>query len=353
METICRIAQDELVDFVARLFSRFGLTLEDARLLALSLVDADMCGVKSHGLVRVPSYVDQLRNGAFGTDSELEVVRDSGFALLLDAHNAMGAVASQKACRMTREKAEKFGIACTLVRGSNHYGAAGYWADILAQKDMIGFSATNTVPIVTPPGGIGRGIGSNPFAYSIPAGKYPSICLDIAVGVMAQGKIWEYKRLDKKLPENAWIGPDGEITTDPHKFDVTDYIMMPFGAHKGFGLGIIMELITSQLAGDRFHSSYAGLTADMPKTSHIFVAMRIDAFLDPEEYRARVDDYIDYVHGLPVRPGCPAPKYPGEIEAGIKAEAIKNGVPLAKQVLDDMVAIAREVDVDTTGLPCI
>ena len=336
-EKILRVGQDVLIKLSAQIFEACGMPEKDAQMLSESLVYADMRGVKSHGLVRIPSYVEQLEEGIFSPVTELEVVRDNGFSTVLDGHNGLGAVVSYKAVELTREKARNHGIAFTVVRGSNHYGAAGLWSYLISKdKDMIGFTATNAIPIVAAPGGTGRGIGSNPFSFAVPAGKYANMCLDISVGHMAQGKIWEYKRLNKPLPDGAWMGPDGELVTDPSRFDIDEYIMMPFGDHKGFGLGVIMEMLTSALAGGEFHRRYGGLTKEMPKTSHCFMAMRLDAFVEPEDYRRNVDEYIEYLHSLSVKEGSAPVKYPGELEAVCQDDSRKNGVPVPEKVMEDM-----------------
>lgn len=348
MDKICRVPYEELVAMAQKLFCACGIPEKDSHMLSDSLVRADMRGVKSHGLVRVPSYVQQIRDGVFCGDAELEVISETAFSTVLDGHNGLGSVISYKAVELTKKKARENGIAVTVVRNSNHYGAAGLWTYLMAEdKDLIGFTATNSVPIVAAPNGTGRGIGSNPFSYAIPAGKYDNICLDVSVGYMAQGKIWEYRRLKKPLPENAWLGPDGKMTTDPDAYHIDDYVMIPFGNHKGFGLGVVMEMISSALAGGQFHTKFGGLTKDMPKTSHVFMAMRVDAFCDPEEYRADVDKYIEYLHTLPVHEGANSVIYPGEIEAKCERDSVENGVPMPEKVLEDMrdVAIGYGLDV--------
>lgn len=348
MDHIHRIPYEQAMEMSQSIFCACGMNKEDARMLSDSLVCADMRGVKSHGLVRVPSYADQLVDGIYSAQTNIEVVRETPISVVLDGHKGLGAVISYRAVELAKKKARNTGVGIVAVRNSNHYGAAGIWSYLLAQeKDLVGFTATNSVPVVAALGGTGRGIGSNPFSFAIPAETYENMCLDISVGHMAQGKIWEYKRLNKKLPENAWMGPDGEITTDPNKFDVIDYIMLPFGGHKGFGLGVIMETLTSALADADFQDHFNGLTKDLPATCHVFAAMRIDMFMDPSIYRSRIDKYIDYIHSLPVHEGCSAPLYPGEIEAQIEAQSRALGVPVADQMLRDMYATAQKLNVNT------
>jgi LDH2 family malate/lactate/ureidoglycolate dehydrogenase len=345
-EKTYNLEEKDLVRLGTVIFEAYGVPREDAGILSLSLAEADIRGIKSHGMVRVPIYIDQFVNGKFSKETKLTVKKETPVSLVLDGNNGPGAVVSAKAVAMTRKKAEQSGFAFTAVHGSNHFGTAGYWSEMLAGDDMIGFASTNSIPIVAAPAGTGRGIGSNPFSYTVPANKYAPICLDVSVGVMAQGKIYEYARLGKPLPENAWLGPDGQVTRDPKQWDPMDYVMIPFGMHKGFGLGVVMEMLTSGLAGAEFHRQYQGLNAKMTENSHCFWAMRIDAFTDVKKYRDQVDAYIEYLHSLPVKNPGDKVYYPGEIEAALKAKYLKEGVPVAAKVVEDMLGLAAGTSTD-------
>lgn len=341
-----RIPYEKMLKMTQQIFEKCGMSKTDANMLSVSLIRADMRGIKSHGLVRVPQYAKQLVSGVSSAESQIEVIRETPFSAVLDAHKGFGAVNSYHAIELAKKKARETGVSFIVMRNSNHNGAEGLWSYLMSQeKDLISFCATNSVPIVAPVNGMGRGVGSNPFSFSVPANKYPNLCLDISCGHMAQGKIWEYKRLNKKLPDNAWLGPDGKITTDPNQWNVFEYIMMPFGGHKGFGLSMIMEALTSALADDHFQDKWDNISNVLP-TAHCFAAMRIDAFIEPDKYRDRIDEYIEYVHALPVHEGCPTPMYPGEIEAMTEIESEKEGVPVPDQMLIDMMKTAEEVGAD-------
>ncbi|MDR1677919.1 MAG: Ldh family oxidoreductase [Deltaproteobacteria bacterium] len=347
-ETMLRIPFDEVVGLAEEIFIGGGVGLEEAHLLSESLVRADARGIMSHGVVRVPSYVDQFENGRFSKKTKVDVVHETHFSTLLDANNGLGSVASYKSVELTKNKARSNGIAFTVVRNSNHYGAAGLWSSLIAEdKDLIGFTSTTSILIVSAPTGLGRAIGSNPISIAVPAELHPNLCLDISMGNMAQGKIWEYKRLNKPFPDNFWLGPDGEVTVDPNKFKLEEYVMIPFGLHKGFGLGVVLEMLTSGLSGGAFHQEYVGFTKEQLPLCHSFAAMRIDAFIDSTSYRKNVDAYIDYLHGLPSRANSAPIMFPGEIEAKFELDAKLNGVKIPAQVLKDMKACAVKYGVDT------
>lgn len=352
MEAAYRVSLEKLIELGTRIFMTCGLVEEDAHTLAETLTKADARGVKSHGVVRIPSYIQMFKDGDFGTKMNLVTIKETPVSAVIDAGNAPGAVVSKKCCEITRAKAKQSGMAMTVVRNSNHFGEAAYWSLLLAQKDMIGYVTTNSIAAVAAPNGISRAIGSNPFSWSVPAGEYANICLDVAVGYMAQGKIFEYQRLNQPFPENAWLGPDGVMTTDSTKFPLPEYIMMPFGHHKGFGLGVIGETMTSILAGSMFHTlpenaSAAVNFADFA-TSHCFLAVDIGIFEDIDVYRGKVDQYIEYLHGLPVREGSPGIMYPGEIEAKLEAESGQEGLKISEKILDDMLDAAKAQGLDVS-----
>lgn len=345
-ERIRRIGHETLIRRSEDIFCACGMAQADAHMLAESLVRADMRGVKSHGLVRLPGYAGQIRSGAVNPSSGAEIVRETQFSAVMDGHMGLGALVSCQAAQVTVRKARENGIAFVTVRNSSHNGAEGLWTQMMSQdRELISFCATNSAPVLAPVNGVSRGIGSNPFSVSIPAGRHPNLCLDIACGCMAQGKIWAYQRQNRPLPEGAWIGPDGEETTDPNRWAVEEYIMLPFGGHKGFGLSMVMEALTSALSGSDFQDQWGGGYGVQP-VSHCFAAMRIDAFTDADAYRSRIDRYVDYVHALPVREGCPRPAYPGEHAARTEKESRALGVPEPEQVLREMARTAREL-----GLP--
>ena len=350
MESMYRIDYKKLIDLGAEIFIECGMRKNDAYILSESLVRTDMRGIKSHGTVRIPSYVEMIEQGSFVTNTDIEIVKETPVSTVIEGNNALGAIVCSQCCDITREKAKKVGMAVTAVRNSNHFGAAGLWSLKIAQKDMISYVISNSVATVAALNGIGRGIGSNPFSYSIPANKYPNLCLDACCGYMAQGKIFEYQRLKKPFPENSWLGPDGVMTTDSSMYEMGEYIMMPFGNHKGFGLSVIGEALTSMLAGADFYKQPAGertnTTFGDHHTSHVFIAIDIEAFEDLNAYRGKVDDYIDYLHSLPVHNGEPSVLYPGEIEATLEEESEKLGVNIPVQIFEDMIQVARAKGID-------
>ena len=332
----------ELLVYCKEIFIGHGLSEEDAKQVASSLVDADLTNVISHGVVRVGNYVDRLKQGGAKAKPNITVVSESPASALLDGDDSLGSVASHKAVQMAREKALAIGMGCVTVRRSNHYGTAAFWSVKLAGDDMIGFSASNVEPIVCISGGKTKGIGNNPFSYAFPTKKHGHLCFDAACSVMAFGKKFEYQHLKKQLPEGAFCDIDGNPTTDPFKAEV----LLPFGGHKGYGLAVVVEMLTSILSGGNFGidmgSQYGKLNSPN-HSAHCFMAMRIDMFRPLEDFYKSADGLIDYLHSLPKSDGVERLYVPGEIENESRAKKEKDGLEIQEQVLDDLVKLGGEV----------
>jgi LDH2 family malate/lactate/ureidoglycolate dehydrogenase len=214
---------------------------------------------------------------------------------------------------------------------------------------MLGFVGTNAEAIVSAPGGRGRAIGSNPFSWAAPAGKFGHLCLDISAGAMAQGKIWEYRRLNKPFPPDCWMAPDGVVTTDPFYTDFAEFIMMPFGGHKGFGLAVMMQIFTSLLSGGPLDPEIPSLARDMDKQQRLtqfFCAVKIEAFRPLAEYIGQTENLIDHLHSLPVKEGMAPVMYPGEPEFKSRQAALKDGLLIPETVVREVSELAEAAGVE-------
>lgn len=339
---------EKLVKLCTNLFVKHGLTEEDAQIVSRSLVSADMRGVRSHGLVRVELYLNQIKSGVMDPRAEVSVIKETETTALLDGNHGLGAVISERAVAMTRKKANAFSTGFVTVRRSNHFGAAGYWAIEIAGNDMIGFATTNAQPVLAAPNGKNVLIGNNPFSIAVPAGKYSTMCLDISCGVMAMGKIFEHRRLNKPFPEGSWLDKNGNPTTDPYVNNVTEFIGLPFGMHKGFGIAVMVEAITSILAGGLVAAEVPD-AYDLNKknaVTHSFFAMRIDAFRELSEYIAKIEEFIDYLHAAPTCDGTDHIFYPNEIEINNYNKALKEGIVIPSDIKDYLVHAASEIGLE-------
>lgn len=345
MEELYHINHKILEDYCTDIFFKAGLNTDDARTVSESLVDADLRNVISHGVTRVGNYLDRLRDGGAKLHPDIAVVSEGPTTAILDADDALGSIVSEQAVQLARQKAKIHGIAYVAVRRSNHYGTAARWAMKLAGDDMIGFTGSNVEPFICVTGGRTKGIGNNPFSYAFPTGKHGTVCLDVACSIMAGGKIFEYLRENKPLPEGCFLDSHGNPTTDANEAA----LMMPFGGHKGYGLAVVVEMLSSVISGGKFGaemgSQYGRL--DTPNhISHYFIAIDIEAFRAIDEYKHSADSYVDYLHALPHRTGIKRILVPGELENESKIAKLAEGIPFSVRQIEELEEYGRKA-----GLP--
>lgn len=343
------IVQPEMMKkFCTILFSKNGINETDAYHLASALVNNELRGIKSHGVLRVYQYLKECAAGMYSNE-DIEILKETPVSAVVDGKHGIGMAIAGKAVEIARKKAQEIGVGVVVVRNSTHCGAIGEWSLKLAGNDMIGICISNTPPILSAPAGKVRVIGSNPFSVSIPAGEKHAVCLDISNGVMAMGKIAEYKRLGKPLPEGSWLDGNGNPTTDPNTGHMEEYIMRPFGNHKGFGLAVIAEILTSLLADGEYGTQIGQSVSDKSKgqpTSQFFLAMRLDLFQDLPKFEQKMGEFIDYIHASPSIDEKSTVILPGEIEAITKEYYDKVGLVLPEDIIEELKQFAEKSDLD-------
>jgi len=339
-ENIIHVPIQPLVELCARIFMTEGVREADARVVAASLVETDLRGTASHGVSRLENYMKRLQQGGITPDAECHILRETPTSVYVHAENSFGQVAAHYTAELVRKKAAESGVCVGVVRGSNHFGTSTNWAFEMCGNDMISLCFSNAGKNMVGPGTKVPAIGTNPFCISVPSEKYGYVCLDISCSTVAFGKVLSYRHENKPLPEGWFVDKEGRPTTDPFAALYT----MPFGAHKGYGIAFMVEMLTSMLSGGLYGAAIPRQVTDLGKpndVSHFLLAFRIDMFMDPAEYRARVDDYIAFIKSLPLRDDVPEIYFPGEIEMR-KAEANRAlGAPIQAGVAEEIIGYAR------------
>jgi ureidoglycolate dehydrogenase (NAD+) len=242
-------------------------------------------------------------------------------------------------------KAQNTGIAISTVNNSGHYGAAGYYAWMATRKDMIGLSFTNVDPGVAVPGSRGSVLGTNPLAYAVPAGQEHPIILDIATSVVAASKIYALRQLGKPLPEGWITDGDGLPTTDPGQYPLAG-ALLPMAGHKGYGIGLLVEVLTGVLGGGAFGSdvrSWVFGDAEPVNQSHTFIAIHVGAFEPVAEFKERTDALIRQIKNAPKAKGADRIWLPGEKEWEYRAEALAKGIALPGDVRANLKGLAEDL----------
>ena len=324
-------------------FTAVGVPAADAAAIAETLVLTDMRGIHSHGVIRSARYIDCINAGGIKPAAELQILNDSPCAVRTSAAGGLGIPAAGKAVELSMARARQHGVAVVTVNHSDHYGAAGIYAMRCADNGLVGFSMSNTCPLVAPSGGAKASIGNNPFSYAAPGGKYRAILFDICMSVVASGKLIIAAAEGKKIPKDWILDANGKPTDDPNEI-WHDAIMLPFAAHKGYGFAVMVELLSAVLAG-------AGITSDVNSwntipgrdadTGHCFIVIDPAFFGGLDEFKKRTDLLIDRLVATPPVAGVDRVRYPGEIEFEREADAMKNGVPLPDSSVDELRRAAK------------
>ena len=281
------------------------------------------------------NYLKRLRQGGVRPVFEMKTVMDGPSIGLFDACHSLGQVAAMRAMAVAIEKAKKTGISFISVRGSEHYGAAAYFAKMALADDMIGFTGTNSPPRTAPWGSRSPFLGTNPFAVAIPAGHQLPIIADMATCVVARGKIILANKKNQPIPLGWAIDKDGEDTTDAKA--ALQGCVLPFGGPKGSAIAMIIEVLTGVLAGSLLSMQVPDPANNPGKhmaVSHYFGAIHVAAFGSMEDFKATIDKMILDMKASPKAKGVEEIFMPGEIEARKKQVRSREGIPVSQVVLD-------------------
>ena len=344
-----RVAAEELRGLCASIFERCGMSREDAGLVADSLVEADLGGTHSHGVLRVPEYARKLTVGGVDPRGRPSVARDAGAALVVDGGNSMGQIGAAFAMDRAIERAKGTGVAAVAIRGSNHCGAMGYFAVRALPHDQIGLATTNALPTMAPFGGAERILGINPLAVAIPADAEPPIVYDAAFSASSHGKIRIHQQKGIALPEGWALDERGRPTTDPTA--AIDGLLQPIGGFKGAGLAMVMGVLSSMLSGAAYGTELGDMHSG-PRAGadgHFVMAIDVGAFEDVGRFKARVDAAIRQVRECRRAPGVERTYSPGEREHLTRQEYRREGIPLNLVTLGDLARTASALGLDVSA----
>lgn len=349
------VSVERLKGFVVACLEAAGVTREDAATVAEVLVNADLRGVSSHGVARLRRYVEGTHGGKINPRPALSVVRENAVTALIDADNGLGQPAGVLAMRMAIDKAEAHGVGIVGVRRSNHFGIAGHYALMALERGLIGAVTSNASPQVTPTFAAQPMYGTNPIAIALPTSRDGGFVLDMATSVVPRGKLERMSREGTSIPAGWAIDGEGRPVTDLDPLIAglksrSGLSLLPlggagdqFGGHKGFGLGLLVDLLCGPLTGSSWGLDvYGQRGADLGQW---FLALRVDCFRDPAEFRADATQLLDAVRGAKRVAGQPRIYIAGEKEAEESERRRQGGIPLLGKVVRDLTEVGRLVGV--------
>lgn len=350
---------ERLKEFSQRVFQHFGVPQEDAQLASEVLATSDLRGIESHGVARLHTYFDMLQLGRINPTPNVSIVRQSPSTATVDGDNGLGLVVGPKANQIAMDKADEVGTGWVSVCNTNHYGIAGYYALEALKRDLIGWAMTNSTKLVAPLWGGERMLGTNPIAIAFPGKKHPPIVIDMATSACAYGKVEMARRRGEPVPEGWIVDHEGYVSEDPNKM-VNGGALLPLGSfremggHKGFCLATMVDVLCCVLSGANWGpwAPPFALRQEIPSRSvgkgigHFFGAMKIDAFVDVDEFKAQIDDWIETFQATKPQPGTPGVVIPGTPEREAFEKRSVSGIDLVLPVVSELEDISNQ-----TGIP--
>lgn len=334
--------------FTADLFQSTGLNQEDAAYYSKSLVDTNLWGIDSHGVLRVPIYIKRLLAGSCNPKPNIKTIKSAITLEVLDGDDGAGQIVGREAMLRAIDLAKTYNIGIVGVIRSNHFGAAATFTRMAVAEGMIGIAMTNVVQNVVAPGGSKPIIGNNPFSVAVPTyGEFPFV-LDISLSSVAGGKLLLASKKGEKIPMDWGTDKNGQPTDDPD--EAFKGFLLPVGGHKGLGLAYTIEILTGVISGGVFLEAMKGMYKypdDPSLTSHLMAAVNLSAIMDQDEIQARMTDFIQTIHNSPMWDQSKEMLIPGEIEYRTMQQRKQRGIPLPNNLYEELVALAQELGVKT------
>jgi LDH2 family malate/lactate/ureidoglycolate dehydrogenase len=339
-----RIPADVLASQVEAILLAWGMSPSHASITAAHVLWADLHGIDSHGCSMLRAYHRDLASGALDPKASVTVVREGPTTALLDGGAGLGHVPADTAMKLAIAKGREAGLGAVSVRRSGHYGAAGCYAAMAAREGLLGFATTNTrAPAVVPTFGAEARLGTNPIALAAPASRNRPFLLDMATSTASVGRLGVAWRRGRRLPAGWAVDPRGRPETSPRRA-IRERRLTPLGSspelgsHKGYGLAVAMEILSSALGGARATSAPADAEGGV---GHFFLVLDPRRFREPGEFEGDLDRLLDALRACPPLDPREPVRVAGDPEYATRAERESAGIPLSRAVLEDLRAVAR------------
>jgi len=332
------ISAERLERWVSGIFRAEGLTDAHAQTVARALVFANLRGMDTHGVLRVASYIRFIRVGDLNPRPAMRARNETAACVLLEADRAAGPVAMQKAMELAIDKARQAGAGVCLVRATTHTGALGYYTHMAAERGMAAIAFSSSTANMAYHGARAAGVSTAPLALAVPGEQGP-IALDMASSILSMGKLRQAKRTGAPLEEGQALDKDGNPTTDAGEAAV----LLPFGGAKGSGLSLLIECMTSLVAGNPLLAEALERTAlgAHHRQNGAVIALDLARFVDPAEFRRQAGRLARAIKALPPQPGMEI-LLPGERGARADEERRRDGIPVPEAVLEELRNLMEE-----------
>jgi len=338
-----RIPVEKLRAFMVEAAVRLPLKREYAEAMVDNLITANTWGVNSHGVGRYPVYMKRLSKDLVNREPQIIVTHRYPAVMTIDGDNGLGSVVMMRALDETISAADQFGIAAAAVKGSNHFGAAGYYCKLAADRGYISLLCTVGPANMPPFGGMEPYFSTNPLAMGIPSPDGEHIIVDMATSMAAKGKIRECARKHEPIPLGWAIDKDGNPTTDAQA--AVDGLVLPMSGHKGSGLALLIEAMAGVISGSAFGTEVVMQYGDETRPAnvgHSLIVIRPDGYLDKEAYTARLRRFCDELHAIAPAKGFERVILPGEKERMTCTQVMEQGINIDDALYAQLQEIAAK-----------
>jgi ureidoglycolate dehydrogenase (NAD+) len=337
------VRSPDLERFASALFQAAGVAQTMADAWAKSLVWANLRGVDSHGVLRIPNYLDRLKTKVINPTPDMRVEKRAGAIVVLEADRAPGAVAMTRAMTEAIARAREVHVGWCAARNITHAGAVGYFALQAADAGMAGLVMSASGPMMAYYGSRVAGVSTNPLAIAFPAANRPPLLLDMSTSTVAMGKVMSARDAGRAIPSGWGLDAAGRDTTDPGKVAT----LLPLGGPKGSGLSLMIECLCSLTVGNPIIAPAlaAGGALDAPYLNGVAIAIDLAAFGDRERILAEAEELGRRIGALPREPQVERIYLPGERGDGVLQERTRAGIPLPQGTWSRLVACARDLSV--------
>lgn len=307
-----KIPQAIYIEIGKKALKTHGVSEEHAEIQMLSLLDSDLRGVFSHGIFRLPRYIDQLKNRYINPNPDIRPLQENGMIDVFDGDHGLGAVLGTIAMKKAIERSVKSGVGVVGCRKGNHFGTAAYYTEMAAKENQIGIVFTNSSPIIAPTGSVHPLIGNNPWSISVPTTTNP-ITLDLANTIVAKGKLRIAQQNGDSIPLGWALDHTGKPTTDPA--EALKGVVLPIGGYKGYGIALMVEILSAIITGADYSVNMVDHDADGKRNvGHLFISLNLQHFMELEEYFARIENLVGLIKHAPKVDENVDVYLPGEIE---------------------------------------
>ena len=354
LENEIKVRPEELEILITDVFTENDVPKKDALIVAKQLIFANLRGVDTHGIVRLKGYIDRINAGGNNPTPKIRITKETGISAVVDGDSSLGQVGGYYAMTLAIQKAKEAGIGMVAIRNSNHYGMASFYSMMPLEHDMIGISMTNVLACMAPIGGTEAKIGNNVISFAFPSDKKSPVILDMSTSKSSWGVAMLSKLENKPLPEKCFADSKGVETTDPNEF-LSGGTLYPTSSYKGFGLAYIISIFCSLLSDGKFDTDLPHLykkLGEPGENSFFMMAIKIDNFTNPLEFKTRIDWTINLLKESTILSGFDDVYFPGEIEYRRETERNKNGIPIGKsQILELIDLIEKSKNLKASNYP--